>query len=76
MGSSQKSDSIPPAFETSAYPKGHREEYEKIQGTIKWDETLQGALPKIATRSRTYTWLELGQELMSYEGFRIDITIC
>lgn len=69
---------IPSLLRSKPVPirKDIREEYEKIQGTIKWDETLQGALPKIATRSRTYTWLELGQELMSYEGFRIDITIC
>lgn len=51
------------------------EKYEKIQGTIEWDEALQGALPKIVTGKRAYTWFELGQELMTYEGFRVDITI-
>ena len=56
--------------------KEHAEgEYERISGTVEWDETLQGALPKIVTGSRTYTWLALGQELMTCEGFRIDITI-
>jgi hypothetical protein len=35
--------------------------YENFQGTIEWDETLQGALPKIVTRRRAYSWLELGQ---------------
>ena len=62
-------------FKPELFAKDIDEECEKIQGTIEWDETLQGALPKIVTGKRAYTWLELGQELMTYEGFRIDITI-
>jgi hypothetical protein len=60
----------------SGNTREHTEERdERISGTVAWDEKLQGELPKIVTGSRTYTWLELGQELMTYEGFRIDIMI-
>lgn len=48
---------------------------ERIVGTIEWDEGCGGLLPKIVTRRKTYTWEELGEELMTYEGFRIAITL-
>ena len=51
------------------------EERETIRGTIKWDDGLQGELPEIVTGTRSYTWIELGQELMAYEGWRIEIVI-
>lgn len=51
------------------------EERETIGGTIKWDGGLQGELPDIVTGTRSYTWIELGQELMAYEGWRIEIVI-
>jgi hypothetical protein len=44
-----------------------------IDGTIEWDEEQEGDLPKIVTAQKTYTWEELGRELMTYEGFRISI---
>ncbi len=46
---------------------------EIVEGTIEWDEETDGELPKIVTPKRTYTWEELGKELMTYEGFRISI---
>jgi len=52
-----------------------KEIYERIQGTIEWDEANQGMLPMIATEERQWSWLELGRELMTYEGFRIKIEI-
>jgi hypothetical protein len=46
---------------------------EVIAGTIEWDEEKEGEFPKIVTAQRTFTWEELGRELMTYEGFRITI---
>jgi hypothetical protein len=52
-----------------------KEIYEQIQGTIEWDEVNHGMLPMIVTDERQWSWLELGRELMTYEGFRIKIEI-
>ena len=49
--------------------------YEHIEGTIEWDEENQGELPKIVTDEKRWSWLDLGRELMTYEGFRIKIEI-
>jgi len=46
-----------------------------IRGRIEWDEETKGELPRVATGQRVYSWLELGKELMTYEGFGINITI-
>ena len=48
---------------------------EVIEGTIEWDEGKDGELPKIVTVRKTYTWEELGSELMSYEGFHVRIKL-
>ena len=53
----------------------HKDEYENIQGTIEWDDTFDGELPEIVTKGKVYNWIELGKELMTYEGFRISIII-
>jgi hypothetical protein len=47
-----------------------------IEGTIEWDEEQEGEFPKIVTPQKTFTWEELGRELMTYEGFRISIKTC
>lgn len=54
---------------------GGTEIYEQIQGTIEWDEMNQGMLPLIVTDEKQWSWLELGRELMTYEGFKIKIEI-
>jgi hypothetical protein len=47
-------------------------EYESIQGTSAWDEGTKGELPKIVMEGgKKYGWVELGKELMSYEGWRV-----
>jgi len=48
-----------------------------IQGTIEHDETgdPEEGLPRIVTDSKVYTWKELGEELMTLEGFKISIKI-
>jgi hypothetical protein len=46
-----------------------------IWGRIEWDEESEGELPRIATEQNKYSWLELGKELMTYEGFGISIKI-
>ena len=51
------------------------EGYEQIRGTIEGDEANQGTLPLIVTDDGQWGWLELGRELMTYEGFKIKIEI-
>jgi len=52
-----------------------KDEYENIMGRIEWDDDFDGELPKIATKGKVYNWIELGKELMTYEGFSISIRI-
>ena len=54
---------------------GGTEIYEQIQGKIEWDETNQEILPLVVIDDRQWSWLELGRELMPYEGFKIKIEI-
>ena len=54
---------------------GEMETYEQIHGRIEWDEANQGMLPMIVTDEKQWSWLELGRELMTYEGFKIKIEI-
>ena len=54
---------------------GEKESYEQIHGTIEWDEGNQGTLPKIVSDEKQWGWLELGRELMTYEGFKIKIEL-
>jgi hypothetical protein len=51
------------------------EMYEQIRGMIEWDEMNQGMLPLVVTDEKQWSWLELGRELMTYEGFKITIEI-
>ena len=75
MGSCQEENPIGRALRTGTFGKEFDEEYESVKGTIEWDESLEGALPKIVTATKVYSWIELGQELMTYEGFQINIKI-
>ena len=50
--------------------------HETIQGTITWDEGSEDGLPKIVTvEGKEYTWVELGKELMTREGWRVRIEL-
>ena len=49
--------------------------YRIIDGRIDYDRGTDGELPRITASTREYTWQELGRELMTYEGFRVRITI-
>ena len=62
-------------FEAVPIEKESDEEYKNIEGTIDWDESFKGSLPKIVTAKRGYSWIELGRKLMSYEGFQVSIKI-
>lgn len=50
-------------------------EYEDIKGIIEWDDRSNGQFPKIKSGNKEYRWIDLGRELMSYEGFTIQIKI-
>ncbi|MBA7643546.1 hypothetical protein ES703_51277 [subsurface metagenome] len=51
---------------------------EVVTGQINWDEEkseLGLSAPKIVTTDKEYTWEELGEKLMEYEGWRIKIEV-
>jgi hypothetical protein len=48
---------------------------ENIQGMISWDEENDEGLPRITMGDKKLSWLELGTELMTFEGFQITIKI-
>jgi len=51
---------------------------EVLTGHIKWDEEkseLDRSAPKIVTTNREYTWKELGEKLLEYEGWQIRIQV-
>lgn len=51
------------------------DQYEIIEGRIDYDRETDGKYPKISSATREYTWEELGRQLMTYEGFRIRISV-
>ena len=51
------------------------QEVETIQGTIEWDQNSPNILPRIVSETAAYSWDELGRKLMTYDGFRITITV-
>jgi len=58
-------------------PQSHDKQttYENIRGVISWDEENDEGLPRITMGDKELGWLELGTELMTFEGFRITIKI-
>ena len=46
-----------------------------VRGRIEWDESLAGHLPLVVVDGKEVSWDDLGQMLMSMEGwqFRLDI---
>lgn len=51
---------------------------EVLTGHIRWDEVnseLDRSLPRIVTTNKEYTWEELGEKLLEYEGRRIKIEV-
>jgi hypothetical protein len=46
-----------------------------VRGRIGWDETQVGRLPLVVIDGKKVSWEDLGQVLMSMEGwqFRLDI---
>ena len=45
------------------------------EGTITAIKRKMGTDYKIKVNNKEYDWLELGKELMSYEGFKISIKV-
>ncbi|MCF8010941.1 MAG: hypothetical protein K9L17_10325 [Clostridiales bacterium] len=46
---------------------------EEAVGRIEWDEEHDGRLPKLVIDGETYSWEQLGEMLMSYEGFNFKL---
>jgi hypothetical protein len=46
-----------------------------VRGTIEWDEARGGQVPLVIIDGREITWDELGQMLMTYEGWQFKLEI-
>ncbi|WEG13401.1 hypothetical protein PU629_03265 [Pullulanibacillus sp. KACC 23026] len=43
------------------------------EGEIDYDQDTDGSLPLIKIEDKSFSWKELGEYLMRYEGFKIKI---
>lgn len=55
--------------------KFYRIENDQIIGRIEWDDQYDGRLPKIVIDGKAYTWEQVGEMMMTYEGFKIKVQI-
>jgi len=46
-----------------------------VAGRIEWDEQYEGRLPLVIIDGKEYTWEELGEMLMSFEGWDFKLKI-
>ena len=46
-----------------------------LAGRIEWDEQYEGRLPLVIIDGKEYTWEELGEMLMSFEGWDFKLKI-
>jgi len=47
----------------------------EVAGRIEWDEQYEGRLPLVIIDGKKYTWEELGEMLMSFEGWDFKLKI-
>ena len=46
-----------------------------VRGQLEWDEREQGRLPRLIVDGESYLWDEVGQMLMSFEGFQVKLEV-
>ena len=47
----------------------------EVAGRIEWDENYDGRIPLVVIDGKEYTWMELGEMLMSFEGWNFKLKI-
>lgn len=48
---------------------------DKVAGRIEWDDQYDSRIPKLIINGKTYTWEQLGNILMGYEGFNFHLKL-
>lgn len=46
-----------------------------VRGQVEWDEGAEGRLPRLIVDGRSHSWDEVGQMLMSFEGFHLKLEV-
>ena len=46
-----------------------------VRGRIEWDEAKEGRMPQVLVDGRTFSWEELGEMLMAFEGWQFKLEI-
>ena len=52
---------------------GHQIVDSVVRGRVEWDEAEEGRIPQVLVDGRTYTWEELGEMLMTFEGWQFKL---
>ncbi len=47
----------------------------KVVGRIEWDDNFDGRIPRLIIDGKSYSWEQLGNALMSYEGWNFHLEI-
>lgn len=48
---------------------------DEVAGRIEWDKNYNGRIPLVVIDGKEYTWEELGEMLMSFEGWNFKLKI-
>lgn len=48
---------------------------DKVAGRIEWDDQYDGRIPRLIIDGKPYTWEQLGNMLMGYEGWNFHLKI-
>ncbi len=48
---------------------------DRLVGRIEWDDRVGGAVPVLVIDGRAFSWDEVGQMLMSFEGFTLQARV-
>ncbi len=46
-----------------------------VRGRIEWDDAEEGRVPTVVHHGRAYSWDQLGEMMMSFEGWQFKLEI-
>lgn len=61
--------------ETAYSQKFYTLKTDQFTGRIEWDDAYDGRIPQIVIDGKTYSWEQIGEMMMTYEGFIIKVQI-
>ncbi|MES2321859.1 MAG: hypothetical protein V4633_06325 [Pseudomonadota bacterium] len=53
--------------------RGHQIVDMIVRGRVEWDEAQDGRMPQVLVDGRSFTWEELGEMLMAFEGWQFKL---